>query len=195
MVGKSIVALVLAALVAVGWTRHEDRLKEQDRLAKVASELVGRRVGVRCPNFVKKLVYTSAEAGTVGFDGNGKPNDFTELAPETCDALRRVSPTDFDCLDTGTCADKQFRKAWAIQTVAHEVWHMRGIGEESTTQCYGMQTTAAVAIRLGLSPARAAQIQHWVFVKGYPDMPDEYRTSACHNGSRLDLNPASAVFP
>src|ERR671935_3285320 len=106
MVGKGVLLLLVAALVAVGWTKHRDRIHEQDRLAVVASSIVGHKVGVHCPNIFKKMVTVSAEAGTVQFDENGRPANYTELAPETCDALRNVSKVDLSCLDGESCGTK-----------------------------------------------------------------------------------------
>jgi hypothetical protein len=195
MVGKAIVLLLVAGVAALGWTKHEDRIREQDRLAVVASSIVGHKVGVHCPNFVKGLVYASAEAGTVKFDENGRPATYTELSPDTCAALRNIRRIDLTCLDSGTCGDKQFQLAWALHTLAHEAYHLRGIAQESTAECYAMQTTARVAVSLGLPPRRAGQLQQWVWTRGYPTEPDEYATVDCHNGGRLDLHPGYAVWP
>jgi hypothetical protein len=195
MVGKGIVLLLVAGVAALGWTKHEDRIREQDRLAVVASTLVGHKVGVHCPNLVKKLVYASAEAGTVKFDQNGQPANHTDLAPETCDALRNISKVDLSCLDSGTCGEKAFRVGWAIHTLAHESFHLRGISQESATECYAMQTTAQVAISLGVPVRRARQLQRWVWTRGYPNEPDEYQTTECHDGGPLDLHPFSYVWP
>jgi hypothetical protein len=195
MVGKGIVLLLVGALAAVGWTKHEDRIREQDRLAVVASTIVGHKVGVRCPNIFRKLVTVSGEAGTVKFDEQGRPANYTDLAPETCDALRNVGNVDLSCLDTSTCGEKQFRLGWAIHTLAHESFHMRGVGEEAQTECYAMQTTAAVAVSLGIPKGRAEQLQRWIWAKGYPDEPAEYTTTACHNGGPYDLHPYSPAWP
>jgi hypothetical protein len=195
MVGKSILLLLVAALVAVGWTKHEDRIRQQDRLALVASTIVGHKVGVRCPNIVKKLVYTSAEGGRVEFDEQGRPASHTELAPETCDALGDVGDLEFSCLDDSTCGDKVWRTAWALHTLAHEAFHLRGISLESTAECYAMQTTAETAISLGIPSDRAEELQRWVWTKGYPNEPQEYTTTDCRNGGPLDLNRASPVWP
>jgi hypothetical protein len=195
MVGKGIVLLLVGALVAIGWTKHRDRIREQDRLAVVASTIVGHKVGVHCPNIFKKLVSVSGEAGTVQFDDQGRPANYTDLAPETCDALRSVGSVDFSCLDTSTCGYKQFKVGWAIHTLAHESFHMRGIGGEAQTECYAMQTTAAVAVSLGIPEGRAAELQQWVWSKGYPNEPAEYSTTACHDGGPYDLHPGSYVWP
>ena len=195
MVGKGIVLLLVGALVAVGWSKHNDRIREQDRLAVVASEIAGHKVGVRCPNIVKKLVYTSGEGGTVKFDENGRPAGYTNLAPWTCDRLHNVRKVDFSCLDTSSCGEREFRIGWAIHTLAHESFHLRGIGQESAAECYAMQTTADVAVRLGVTRGHAEQLQDWLWTKGYPNEPDEYTTTQCRNGGPLDLHPASLVWP
>jgi hypothetical protein len=195
MVGKGIVLLLVGALAALGWTKHEERLKEQNQLAVVASTLVGHKVGVRCPNIFKKLVNVNGEAGTVQFDEQGRPASSTDLAPETCDALRNVASVDLSCLDTWTCGEKQWRLGWAVHTLAHEAFHMRGVSSESQTECYAMQTTAQVAVSLGIPSGRAAQLQRWVWSRGYPNEPQEYSTPACANGGPADLHPGSAVWP
>jgi hypothetical protein len=193
--GKSILLLLVGGLVAVGWTKHQDRVHEQDRLAVVASSLVGHKVGVRCPNFFKKLVYASAEAGTVKFDAQGRPANYTELAPETCDYLRKVGKIDLSCLDTSSCGEREFKLGWAIHTLAHEAYHLRGISTENVAECYAMQMTASVAISLGVPSRQAEQLQRWVWTRGYPNEPDEYSTTDCHDGGRLDLHPGSPVWP
>jgi hypothetical protein len=195
MVGKTILLLLVSAVVAVGWIRHEDRIREQDRLAVVASSIVGHKVGVGCPSFFAKLVNVSGEAGHVGFDERGRPADHTDLSPDTCDALRRVDRIGLSCLDSGTCGDQQFRVGWAIHTLAHESFHLRGVSLESTTECYAMQATAAVAVSLGIPSGRAEQLQRWVWTRGYPKEPDEYSTTDCRNGGPLDLHPTSPFWP
>ena len=195
MVGKGVVLLLVAAVVALGWTKHRDRIREQDRLAVIASSLVGHDVGVHCPNIFKKLVNTSGEAGMVRFDAQGRPANYTDLAPETCDALRHADKMDFACLDTSTCGYKEYQVGWAIHTLAHESFHMRGIANEGVTECYAMQTTGEVAVRLGIPSGRAAQLQQWIWTKGYPNEPEEYRTAGCGNGGPFDLHPASPVWP
>ena len=195
MVGKGILLTLLAALVTVGWSNHRDRIREQDRLAVVASSIVGHKVGVHCPNVFKKLVSVSGEAGTVEFDDHGRPAGHTDLAPETCDALRGVGKLDLACLDSATCDRREWKLAWALHTLAHESFHLRGIASESIAECYAMQTTATVAVALGIPSPRAEQLQRWVWSRGYRNEPDEYTTTACHDGGPLDLQPASAVWP
>jgi hypothetical protein len=195
MLRKGTVLLLVGAVVAIGWSKHADRIREQDRLAVVASTIVGHKVAVRCPNFFKKLVNVSGEAGTVKFDENGRPADYTDLAPEACDALRNVGNVDLSCLDTWTCGEKQWKVAWALHTLAHESFHMRGFAAEAQAECYAMQTTASVAVSLGIPKGRAAQLQRWVWSRGYRNEPDEYMTTECHNGGPYDLHRWSPVWP
>jgi hypothetical protein len=195
MIGKSIVLLLVAAVATVGWTKHRDRIDEQDRLAVVATGIVGHRVGVRCPNLFKKLVSVSDQAGTVKFDEQGRPANYTDLAPDTCDALHGVDTADLSCLDSATCDREEWKLAWALHTLAHESFHLRGVADENIAECYAMQTTARVAVALGIPAARAAQLQRWVWTRGYPNEPQEYSTTKCHNGGPYDLNLYSSVWP
>jgi hypothetical protein len=195
MFGKGIVLLLVTGVAALGWTKHEDRIHEQKRLAIVAGTLVGHKVEVHCPNFLKGLVYSSGEAGMVNFDQNGRPADYTDLSPDTCAALRNVGKVDLTCLDSGRCGDKQWQLAWALHTLAHESYHLRGIAQESRAECFAMQTTARVAVSLGITPRRAGQLQQWVWTRGYPNEPDEYSSPYCRNGGPFDLRPGSSVWP
>jgi hypothetical protein len=187
--------LIVGALAAVGFARREDRMREQGRLAAVASELAGRPVGVRCPGFFKSLVRVRTEAGYVKFDADGRPASVTELAPETCSALRHIDRVDFSCLAHDACGFKEFKVAWAADTLAHESFHLRGFRAEAIAECYAVQNTAFVAERLGVDDATARQLQRWVFTDGYPNEPEEYRSDDCRDGGRLDLRPQSAIFP
>jgi hypothetical protein len=72
---------------------------------------------------------------------------------------------------------------------------MRGVGAEAQTECYAMQTTANVAVSLGIPEGRAEQLQRWVWSRGYPNEPAEYSTTDCHNGGPLDLHPGSSLWP
>ena len=74
-------------------------MREQGRLAAVASQLAGRKVGVHCPSFLSSLVDTGGEAGRVRFDESGRAADYTDLSPQTCKELRHLDRIDFSCVD------------------------------------------------------------------------------------------------
>jgi hypothetical protein len=187
--------LIVGALAALGFARHEQRIREQDRLAAIASDLAGRRVGVHCPGFLASLVRVRTEGGYVKFDGSGRPADHTDLSPETCKSLRHLERVDFACIERGDCTYKEFKTAWAVHTLAHESFHLRGFAAEAVAECYALQHTAFVAERLGIADGIAQSVQKWVYLKGYPNEPDEYRSQECRDGGRLDLRPGSPEFP
>jgi hypothetical protein len=189
------VLLIVGALAALGFARREDRLREQDALAAVASDLAGRTVGVRCPSFLSGLVDTHGEAGRVRFDDSGRPADHTDLSPQTCKSLRHLDRVDFSCIDRDNCGYAEFKAAWAAHTLAHEAFHLRGFQDEGVTECYALQNTAYVATRLGVRTRRAQQLQSWLYVDGYPNEPEEYHSARCYDGGPLDLRPHQSRFP
>ncbi|MFL6019520.1 MAG: hypothetical protein ACJ74A_00135 [Gaiellaceae bacterium] len=187
--------LIAGAFAAVGFARREDRIRQQKTLAAVASELAGRPVAVRCPGFLRTLVDTHGEAGRVRFDSDGRPANHTDLAPSTCSALRHIDRVDFSCVELGDCGYAQFKVAWAAKTLAHESFHLRGFQDEGITECYALQNTAFVAERLGVATDPARELQAWMYAEGYPNEPQEYRSSDCYDGGPLDLRPRSSAFP
>jgi hypothetical protein len=187
--------VIAAALIAVGFARHEDRLREQNRLADVATDLAGRHVDVRCPSFLSGLLDTHGEAGRVQFDEDGRPANHTDLSPQTCKALRHLEQVDFTCISRGDCAFEEFKAGWAAHTLAHEAFHLRGVQDEGVAECYALQNTAFVAERLGVATKAARNLQAWLFVKGYPNEPQEYHSADCYDGGPLDLRPQQTPFP
>jgi hypothetical protein len=187
--------LIVGALAAVGFARHEDRIRQQGRLAAVASELAGRHVSVHCPGFLSGLVDTHGEPGRVQFDESGRPADHTELSPDTCKSLRHLDRVDFTCIDRDDCGYAQFKAAWAAHTLTHEAFHLRGFQDEGVTECYALQNTAFVAERLGVTSELAKQVQQWVYRDGYPNKPEDYHSANCYDGGPLDLRRDSPVFP
>jgi hypothetical protein len=191
----AILLVIVGALAALGFARREERLREQDRLAVIASELAGREVGVRCPSFLSSLVDTRGEAGRVSFDDAGRPANHMDLSPQTCRALRHLDRVDFSCLGRGGCGFREFNAAWSANTLAHEAFHLRGFQDEGVTECFALQNTAFVAERLGVPAEQARNLQAWLFIEGYPNEPAEYQSARCHDGGPLDLRPQSISWP
>jgi len=191
----AVLLVVVGALAALGFARHEERVHEQDKLATIASDLAGRKVGVRCPSFVASLVDIRGEAGRVQFDGSGRPADHTDLSPQTCKALRHLASVDFTCIGRDDCGFKEFNAGWAAHTLAHESFHLRGFQDEGVTECYALQNTAFVAERLGVPEQQAQDLQAWLYERGYPNEPTDYQSPQCHDGGPLDLRPQEALFP
>jgi len=191
----AVLLVVVGGLAALGFARHEQRVREQDQLGAIASDLAGRRVGVRCPSFVASLVDTRGEAGRVQFDDTGRPANHTDLSPQTCKALRHLDAVDFTCVERHDCNFRQFSAGWAAHTLAHESFHLRGFQDEGVTECYALQNTAFVAERLGVPKQQAQDLQAWLYERGYPNEPTEYQSAQCYEGGSLDLRPQETPFP
>ena len=75
----AVLAVPLLAAIAL----QQEQRQNEHRLGRVASEIAGRPVSVHCPGLLKRLVDISPNAGTVYFDAEGEPADFTDLDEET----------------------------------------------------------------------------------------------------------------
>jgi hypothetical protein len=195
MIGKLLLAGLLAVVAALAWSKHEDRIREQDSLARIASQIAGRPVQVHCPSILAGLVDVHGEAGRVQFDEQGRPPNHTDLSPETCDELWHFKRVDFSCLDRHTCGYSQFKAGWAAHTLAHEAFHLRGFQDEGVTECYALQNTEFVAVELGLAPRLAAELQRWIYKKGFRNEPEDYQSPLCYARGPLDLTPGTSTFP
>ena len=69
----AVLLVVVGGLAALGFARHEERVREQGQLAAIASDLAGRRVAVRCPSFVASLVDTRFAEAAVARLGPYQP--------------------------------------------------------------------------------------------------------------------------
>jgi hypothetical protein len=85
----------------------------------------------------------------------------------------------------------------AMHVLAHESWHMYGVEDEPTTDCYALQTVALVADRLGASRDFAGALGAY-YIAHYPRIraaPPGYESDECRDGGELDLRPAVTVWP
>jgi hypothetical protein len=105
------------------------------------------------------------------------------LSPEICAQLARVTRP-VPLAETGSVD----ALAWAVHTLAHEAQHARGILDEATAECYGLQTTADAAIQLGRSRKDAAYLAAVYWKHWYVWLGDHWRSSECRRGGLLDLH-------
>ena len=75
--------------------------------------------------------------------------DRAYLTPERCYDLYRLA---FE--DEVTWS----RTARALAVLAHEAWHLRGVGDEATAECYALQSGVELGRRLGLSQGTAERM-------------------------------------
>jgi len=197
---RVLAALALIALALIVWEARRE-LSLDHRLSAVASEIAGRPVNVDCPGFLRGLVDISGHGGSVMFDADGKPSSKTRLETNVCHDLSAYGTTrkraDFACVFGATyCSNKVERAVYAALVLSHESQHLRGVRDESTAQCYAIQTLALVAERLGSPTAEAAAVAAHFLVVQQPNMPTDYVLSGdCANGGSLDLSPQSTGWP
>lgn len=193
-------AVVVLLLGGVAFVFHERKSALEHHLGVVATELGGRHVHVHCQSFAGQLVDVSSEAGSVRFDASGIPSDTTDLKRPVCQALQRfghdAESAGYACvLEDAECPQREWEDVLAVHTLAHEVWHLHGIGSEAQAECNALQTTARAATLLG-ADARAAQATAvYALARLFPNMPDEYKLPGCVSGSPYDLRPGDPVWP
>jgi hypothetical protein len=178
--------LAVAAGLAAGFLLlRQAEAETETRLGAIAGEVAKRDVAVHCQGRIGAALDVGAEAGSVRFDVDGHPGHATDLDRSVCESLERFRED----------GEAGFAAVQAIHTLAHESWHLAGIQDEAQTECYGLQTTAFVAARLGADPVVAQAIAVDALRRLYPALPARYRTSECRDGGPLDLRPASSVWP
>ena len=196
-------ALGVVGLLATWWLvdRH-DRVTNQHRLAAIATDIARRPVEVRCPGPVGRIM-TPAEttAGAVYTDADGNLPDETKLREPVCEELDALAEgrrgAQLACAARSTsCAEDVRSLAWAVNTLAHEAFHLRGILDEALTECYAMQSLAQTAERLGAAPGQAhgLAVLHWE--SSPTEKPEQYQVPAgCADGGRHDLRKADPAWP
>jgi hypothetical protein len=169
-----------------GWSGldADTRADATARFSAEASRIAAKPVTIRCDESGHYVGAVQHSDGVAVVGGN-----LAYLAPERCFSLFRLA---FE----GEVTSSQTGRALAV--LAHEAWHLRGVRNEGTTECYALQTGVALGQRLGLSEGTARQLmrqqltENVLHSRGSPDYlvpPD------CRDGGRLDLAPADAEFP
>jgi hypothetical protein len=202
LLGSLCVALLLLA-PPLAWQRHHrahaatpPRSAFERALDGVAREISGRpEVRVRCvPLGAPGLL------GLVLFYRDG-PGDEALLAPQVCETLRELWTTrrtpSLGCtaLGAGQCGEDVIELAWAASALAHESHHLRGVQDEAAAECYGLQSTALAAERMGAPPAEARRLEEYTFWNVRPPVDRGYFSPECRDGGALDLHPGSPIWP
>ena len=184
-----IAALVLAIWLVdsrTGWDSLDGptRAEAADRFSAEASRIAGKEVSIYCDES-RDYVGAVQHADGVAIVGG----DRAYLTPERCFDLYRVA---FE--DEVTWS----RTARALAVLAHEAWHLRGVGDEGTAECYALQSGVELGRRLGLSQGTAERMMRQQLAENALRGAGtaEYLVSPeCRDGGRLDLDASRTSFP
>lgn len=180
-------ALALILWVAesrTGWDAldGDTRAEAAARFSDEASRIAEKPVTIHCDESGDYVGAVQHADGVAAVGGN-----FAYLTPQRCLDLYRLA---FKNEVTSS------QTARALAVLAHEAWHLRGVRDEGTTECYALQAGVEIGQRLGLSENRARQLMRQQLVENELRTSPEYLVPTdCRDGGRLDLNPDSARFP
>ena len=169
-----------------GWDSLDGstRLEAVKRFSGEASLVAEKPVEIYCDesrDFVGAVQHSDGVAEVGG--------ERAYLTPEICLDLYRLAFKD---------EVRGSQTARAVAVLAHETWHLRGVGDEGTTECYALQSGVDIGRRLGLSEETAHQLMRQQLAENALRTGGsiEYRVPPdCRDGGRLDLDTGSTRFP
>jgi hypothetical protein len=182
-------ALVLTFWIVesrTGWNGLDSRTRAEAaaRFSQEASRIAEKPVTIRCDESGDYVGAVQHADGVALVGGN-----LAYLTPERCLDLYRLAFKG---------EDRSNRTGRAIAVLAHEAWHLRGVSDEGTTECYALQSGVELGESLGLSADTAQRLMRQQLAENAlrGQTSPEYRVSAdCRDGGRLDLEPATGQFP
>ena len=154
------------------------------RFSAEASRVAEKPVSVRCDESGRHVGAVQHADGVAVVGG-----DLAYLTPARCLDLYRLA---------FKREVRSSQTARAIAVLAHEAWHLRGVSDEGTTECYALQSGVDIGRRLGLSVKRARELMRRQSVENRlrSQANPAYRLPPdCRDGGRLDLRPDTAGFP
>ncbi len=182
-----VLALVLWFVEArTGWDAlsPETRSQATARFSEEASRIAEKSVAIRCDES-GSYVGAVQHADGVAIVGG----DLAFLTPQRCLDLYRLA---FKEEENGSQTGR------ALAVLAHEAWHLRGVRDEGTTECYALQSGVVLGERLGLSEGTARRLMRQQLTENalHAGGSSDYLVPPdCRDGSRLDLDPNSSRFP
>ncbi len=181
----ALAALFWVVEARTGWNGldQDTRAEATARFSEVASRLAGKRVTIRCDEAGDYVGAVQHADGVAVVGGN-----LAYLTPERClDLYRLAFKQEVRSGQTGR----------AIAVLTHEAWHLRGVSNEGTTECYALQSGVETGQRLGVTPDTARRLMRQQLVENARrGAASEYRIPPeCRDGGRLDLRPDTAQFP
>ncbi|MFN2472186.1 MAG: hypothetical protein ABR583_14605 [Gaiellaceae bacterium] len=190
LAGVGLIAVLAGAAWYVenerGWNglSADTRARATERFSAEAARVARKPVEIRCDDAGERVGVVQHADGVAQVGGG-----VAYLTPERCYDLYRLA---FEG------AISFSRTARAIAVLAHETWHLAGVSNEGTTECYALQSGVQLGRRLGLRAETARRMMRQQLVENARrgGSATEYRvTSDCRDGGELDLNPQSSDFP
>ena len=190
LAGLGVIAALTLAVWYVesrtGWDSlaGDTRTAAVARFSEEASRIAEKPVTIRCDEARDYVGFVQHADGVALVGG-----DRAYLTPERCYDLYRLAYE-------GEVTSSQTARAIAV--LAHEAWHLQGVDDEGTTECFALQSGVQLGARLGLSEGTARQMMRQQLVenrlRGAASL--EYVVpSECRDGGQLDLNPDDGGFP
>jgi len=173
------ISMVLLGAMTVGASAPGMlRSREERRLDRAASALVGIPVSVHCQALGSAALDDGTELGFVRYGADGRLEHQTLIKRDQCQALAAYMRSDK--------RDPTPAEVGAVHVLAHESMHMRNIADEALAECAAVQRDAELARLLGAPPAAARLVAVRYWRSSYPFMPAGYRSVGCRRGGRLD---------
>jgi hypothetical protein len=188
LAGLALIAALGALAVVVesrsGWRGLSDAAQEAAtaRFSAEASRIAGHPVEIRCDESGEQVGFVQHTDGVAEVGGR-----LAYLAPDRCEELYRLA---FEGETTGGTAR-------GIAVLAHEAWHLQGVRDEATTECYALQSGVELGERLGLSADEARRLMRQALAQNQGGRTNlEYHVGPeCRDGGSLDLDPGRTSFP
>jgi hypothetical protein len=184
---------------------ERDRIRQLEVfLAEVGDEIADRSTLVECADADSWEDVQAEEKGKADLLGYVRGGSrVAHLAPSICYALHRAHflnwEPDLSCIsasreaDVPLCPPRVSELIRAAITVAHEAQHVAGVLNEKRAECFGLQSTALVARRLGVPLTMADQVAWYAW--HFSEAPKSYGSRECRNDGRLDLDRNTSSFP
>jgi hypothetical protein len=168
-----------------GWEGLDEntRAAATQRFSAEAARIAGHPVTIRCDESGQIVGVVQHADGVAEVGGS-----LAYLVPDRC----------YDLYQLAFEGDVSFSQtARAVAVLAHEAWHLRGLRDEGTTECYALQSGVELGQRLGLSEDTARRMMRQQLVENAGrGAASEYVVGPdCRDGGELDLDRQSSEFP
>ena len=166
-------------------------------LGRIAGSIAKRRVQASCwsgDDWYHVNLERQAITGQVHFwaAGLARPGRVDLDGPLVCDPLARF----FELGVSPTQNNDRSRLATALVVLSHEAEHNRDFrNAEAKVECFAVQDVRGLVRTATRSKAYAADIAAYAWDVSYIRGDPVYSTTRCHNGTSLDLHPASKAWP